>query len=81
VVQKVALGEADAGIAYVTDVTDAVRDQVVAVAIPAEVNVMARYPIAALRSSSLADLARRFVGFVLGPGQAVLLRAGFLPPR
>lgn len=80
VVQKVALGEADAGIAYATDVTDAVAGEVVAVAIPADVNVIARYPIAALRSSNLEDVARRFVAFVLGPGQRVLRGAGFLPP-
>jgi molybdate transport system substrate-binding protein len=80
VVQKVALGEADAGIVYVTDVTERVAPDVRAIPIPEDVNVVAAYPIAVLRTSAAPDLAREFVGFVLGDGQAVLRRAGFLPP-
>jgi molybdate transport system substrate-binding protein len=80
VVQKVALGEADAGITYVTDVTEQVAADVRAVPIPDEVNVVAVYPIAALRTSVEPRLAREFVGFVLADGKAILRAAGFLTP-
>ena len=70
VVTKVRLGEADAGIGYVTDVTPAVTG----VALPGISN---SYPIAVVRPSSAA---RAFVDFVLSaPGQAVLASFGFLP--
>jgi molybdate transport system substrate-binding protein len=80
VVQKVALGEADAGIAYVTDVTEQVAADVRAVPIPDEVNVVAVYPIAALGTSAQPRLASEFVGFVLADGQSMLRGAGFLTP-
>jgi molybdate transport system substrate-binding protein len=80
VVQKVVLGEADAGIVYRTDLTPAVRDRLRAVEIPPAQNVVAVYPIAVLRSTDREELARAFVEFVLGPGQEVLRRHGFLPP-
>lgn len=80
VVQKVLLGEADAGIVYRTDVTPAVRDQLRTVEIPHEVNVVAVYPIGVVASSDHPALARAFVDEVLGPGQGILRRYGFLPP-
>jgi molybdate transport system substrate-binding protein len=76
VVQKVASGDADAGIAYVTDATDA---RVTAIAIPKRLNVIATYPIAIVRSTRHAALARAFVDTVSGSGQQVLKRYGFLP--
>ena len=78
VVQKVALGEADAGIVYRTDVTDAVAGDLEVIEVPDDINVVAVYPIAALAGSP-AD-AREFVAYVLGPGQDTLQAAGFLPP-
>ena len=80
VLNKVALGEADAGIVYATDVR-AAGDRVAGVAIPEAQNVIASYPIALVkRSAGLAD-ARAFVAFVLSrDGQAVLARFGFLAP-
>jgi molybdate transport system substrate-binding protein len=81
VVQKVALGEADAGIVYVTDVTPAIRDDVREVAIPDAANVVARYPIAVVATSEHRSLASMFVSFVAGPtGQRILASFGFLPP-
>ena len=80
VVTKVSLGEADAGIVYVTDVT-AGGDQVQGVDIPRDQNVLATYPIATVKASNNADKAQRFVDLVLSAqGQQVLKRYGFLPP-
>ena len=80
VVTKVSLGEADAGIVYVTDVT-AGGDTVEGVDIPADQNVPATYPIAVVKASAHQAQARAFVDDVRGPeGQQVLKEFGFLPP-
>jgi molybdate transport system substrate-binding protein len=80
VVSKVALGEADAGVAYVTDVR-AAGGTVEGVGIAPAFNVMARYPIAVLRESPDPERARAFVAFVLSAaGRAILGAHGFLPP-
>ena len=78
VVTAVASGEADAGVVYVTDVTSDVADQVASIEIPDEINVIATYPIAVVSGSEEADLAQRFVDYVLGPGQQTLAEHGFL---
>jgi molybdate transport system substrate-binding protein len=80
VVTKVSLGEADAGIVYVTDVT-AGGDRVEGVDIPTGQNVTASYPIATVTASEAQDEARAFVDLVRSAeGQQVLRRHGFLPP-
>lgn len=80
VVTRVAMGEADAGVVYVTDVA-AAGEAVAAVPIPQAQNVVASYPIARLAGASNAAAAGGFIAFVLSPaGQRVLARAGFLPP-
>jgi molybdate transport system substrate-binding protein len=78
VVQKVALGEADAGIVYRTDVTTTVEEDLEVIDVPADVNVEAVYPIASIAGAP--DPAREFVAYVLGPGQEALGAAGFLAP-
>jgi molybdate transport system substrate-binding protein len=80
VVQKVALGEADAGIVYQTDVTPTVADDLQVVEVPDDINVVAVYPIAAVGSDAANPAAIDFVTYVLGPGQSALQEAGFLPP-
>jgi molybdate transport system substrate-binding protein len=76
----VANGDADAGIVYVTD-GEAAGSTVGTVAIPATLNAVARYPIAAIKASGNQALAQAFVSYVLGPqGQAVLRDAGFGAP-
>ncbi len=81
VVQKIVLGEADAGIVYVTDLTTDVESSVRAVPIPRADNVIATYPIAVVASSDQLRLASAFVEYVRGPhGQAILRSYDFLPP-
>jgi molybdate transport system substrate-binding protein len=76
VVAKVQLGEADAGIVYVSDAV-AVPDAK-SIEIPADMNVIAEYPITALTQSPLQDLASDFVAYVLSSeGQAILQKWGF----
>jgi molybdate transport system substrate-binding protein len=80
VVTKVRSGDADAGVVYVTDVTDDVAGDVTIVEIPDDVNVIATYPIAVVSGTQEADLAQRFVDHVLADGQQTLADHGFLPP-
>ncbi|MER3484807.1 MAG: molybdate ABC transporter substrate-binding protein [Chloroflexota bacterium] len=77
VLTKVQLGEADAGIVYVSDIHADVRDQVQTIEIPDEVNVTARYPIAPVTGGN-EELARAFIAFVLSDeGQKILREFGF----
>jgi len=79
VLTRVGLGEADAGIVYVTDVRSA-GGQVDGVAIPDDVNTTAEYPIVALKTARSEPAARAFVDFVLSTrGQRTLADLGFLP--
>ncbi|MCB8959983.1 MAG: molybdate ABC transporter substrate-binding protein [Ardenticatenales bacterium] len=81
VAAKIALGEADAGIVYRSDVTPDLAARVEQIAIPAEQNVIAAYPIAPLADASEPALAQTFIDFVLSPeGQAILAKWGFEPP-
>jgi molybdate transport system substrate-binding protein len=79
VITKLVSGDADAGIGYVTDVTPELADQISLITIPDDVNVIATYPIAGVNGSEEADLAQRFVDYVLGEGQRTLAGYGFLP--
>jgi molybdate transport system substrate-binding protein len=80
VVAKVQLGEADAGIAYTSDVTPQVADKLIKLDIPDKYNVLATYPIAVLKSAPQADLAARFVDYMLAAdGQVILQKWGFIP--
>lgn len=79
VLTKVELGEADAGIVYVTDVR-AAEDGLDGVAIPAGQNIPATYPIAVVKGAAHKEQAQAFVDYVLSPeGQATLATFGFLP--
>ena len=81
VVGKVALGEADAGIVYRTDLTPSVRRVTRTVSVPDSLNVPAVYPIAALRNAPAGDLGRAFVDYVCSAeGRRILAGYGFLPP-
>ena len=80
VLNKVSLGEADAGIVYVTDVKSA-AGRVSGVDIPEEHQVLARYPIAVVKGSKNAQLAHGFVDYLLSPAaQGMLAELGFSKP-
>lgn len=82
VLQKVALGEVDAGIVYRTDAeTDYAAGKVELVSIPDGSNIVAEYPIAVLREAADSELAKEFVRFVLGErSQTILGSYGFESP-
>jgi molybdate transport system substrate-binding protein len=80
VVTKVALGEADAGIVYRTDVA-AGGGKVEGVELPEDQNVLATYPIATVKATKAQDQAQAFVDLVVSAeGRRVLEQHGFLPP-
>ena len=77
VLNKVSLGEADAGIVYRTDARSA-KDAVQIIDILPDLNVIAEYPIVAALKASAPDLAKEWVELVTGPtGQATLGEFGF----
>lgn len=80
VVSKVALGSADAGLAYVTDAR-AAAGRVRAVRIPASAQPTVVYEACMVRrSGARSDQARAYLERLTGPeGQAALKEAGFGP--
>jgi molybdate transport system substrate-binding protein len=79
VVTKVALGEADAGIAYETDTAS--DDRIEGVPLPDEIDVVADYPIAVTADAPNPTAAAAFLDFTLGErGQANLAEHGFGAP-
>jgi len=78
VVGKIELGEADAGIVYTTDVK-AAGSKVRGVPIPDADNVIATYPIVAVKATTNSPAANVFIGYVVSAaGQAKLQSFGFL---
>lgn len=78
VISKIELGEADAGLVYTTDVT-AAGSKVQGVAIPAADNVIATYPIVAVKGTKYMDVANAFIDYVVSAtGQSTLATFGFL---
>ena len=80
VAAKIALGEADAGIVYVSDVTPDLREAVITLPIADEYNTIASYPIAITDDAADPALAAAFVDYILSvSGQLILARWGFIP--
>jgi molybdate transport system substrate-binding protein len=77
---KVALGEADAGIVYQTDINP-VKKLVTAIQIPASAQPVAAYEIAVVSNAPHPAQAQAFVNFVTSKaGQAWLKKFGFILP-
>jgi molybdate transport system substrate-binding protein len=80
VVAKVQLGEADAAVVYLTDVTPQSAPDLQVLPIPDELNTIAAYPIVMVRDAPQPELGTIFVTLVLSPvGQGVLERSNFTP--
>jgi len=76
VLSKVALGEADAGIVYVSDVVTS--GKVDGIPIPDDQNVIAEYPVGILKTAQNYAGAKAFVALLSSAdGQATLKSAGF----
>ncbi len=81
IVQKVQLGEADAGVVYATDV-QAARDRLTVIEIADAQNIIATYPVAVIKDARQAALAQRFVDYLLAnEGQTLLGTYGFAPAK
>jgi molybdate transport system substrate-binding protein len=77
VLGKVALGEADAGFVYATDVA-AAADDVHAIELPAAAQATIEYQVAVVRDAASRDAALAFVSRLLGEqGRSSLRAAGF----
>lgn len=80
VLGKVTSGEADAGLVYVTDATTA-GQKVTSIPLDLAKPTVNRYPIAAVGTSKVPELAEGFINLVTGvDGQKVLQDAGFGAP-
>lgn len=80
VAAKVASGEADAGMVYVTDV-QASDGELEAISTPVDSELLNRYPIAVVKDAPNAAAAEAFIQFVLSDrGQEILAEFGFGRP-
>lgn len=78
VLTKALLGEADAGIVFISDAV--ATPELKTIVIPADYNVIANYSIVALTGATQPDLAAEFIAYVLSAdGQAILQKWGFTP--
>lgn len=79
VVTKIALGEADVGFAYVSDITEELSGKVDRIEIPDEYNIIAEYPLGALLDSRYPAEAEEFMNLVKSEqGRAILEKYRFL---
>lgn len=80
VLSKVQLGEADAGLVYITDATSA-HGKVGTVSVPDSQNAIADYPAAALKNSKHKKQAAGFASYLkTAKAQQMLKKAGFQKP-
>jgi molybdate transport system substrate-binding protein len=79
-VTKVQLGEADAGICYVSDVTPASAPTLTMIEIPDQLNTIAEYPVAVTKLAKAPETAQRFISYLFSAaGQIILKKNNFLP--
>jgi molybdate transport system substrate-binding protein len=79
-VNRVVVGDADATFGYKSDYTPDIRDKVKVITIPPNLNIIATYPIAALKDAKEPGLAEKWVALVMSKeGQKVLKKWNFEP--
>jgi len=79
-VNRVVVGDADATFGYKSDYTPDIRDKVKVIPIPPDLNIIATYPIAALKDAKDPTLAKKWVDLVTSSeGQKVLKKWNFGP--
>lgn len=80
VLQKVSLGEAEAGIVYTTDVTSDFLKKVKVIEIPKEYNIVATNYISVPNKAPNKDLAKKFIQMMLSEkGQKVFSKYHYDP--
>ena len=80
IVAKIALGEADAGFAFISDVSSEMVGKFTRIAVPDEYNVLGKFPLAVLNQSKYPQDSLSFVDLVMSKeGQAILKKYGFIP--
>jgi molybdate transport system substrate-binding protein len=80
VLNKVLLGEADAGIVYMSDITLENQDRLISVPIPEALNVLTSYQIVPLLKTASPHLAAGFLDLLFSPeGQTILESSGLIP--
>jgi molybdate transport system substrate-binding protein len=80
IVSKVALGEADAGFAFISDVSPQMVGKVTRIVVPDEYNVVGKFPIGMLKQSKYPQDAQSFIDLVMAEeGQSILKKYGFIP--
>ena len=79
-VNRVVVGDADATFGYASDYTPDARDRVKVIQIPPDLNIIATYPIVALKDAEDPELAKEWVNLVTSKeGQRVLEKWNFEP--
>ena len=80
VVAKIQLGEGDAAVVYLSDVTPNAAPDLQTIAVPDDFNTIATYPIALVANAAQAELGAGFIVLVLSPlGQGILQKWNFSP--
>ena len=79
-VNRVVVGDADVTFGYASDYTPDIRDRVEVIQIPPDLNIIATYPVAALKDAEEPGLAKEWVELVTSEeGQRVLEKWNFEP--
>ena len=79
-VNRVVVGDADVTFGYASDYTPDIRDKVKVIPIPPNLNIIATYPIDALKDAKEPALAKKWVDLVTSAqGQKVLKKWNFEP--
>lgn len=78
IVAKVLLGEADAAVVYLSDITPTSAPDLMTIRIPDDLNILVSYPIALVTNGPQPEPGQAFIDMVTGPsGQRILQKWGF----